>query len=248
MPVPATRDDFKEYCLRSLGKPVLQINVDDTQVEDRIDEALYYYQQFHMDAIEHAFIAHQVTANNVTEKYITLDPSVVSVQRVLPPYDSRMSADILFDPQSQFNMSLLSSFTTNSIVPYVIGRQYQQLINETFRGRPGVRFNRHMNRLYVDVNWELNFDTGLYVIVDCYRIIDPETHGQVWSDRWLQKYATALIKRQWGNNLSKYVGIALPGGVTLDGKSMQSEAVQEIKDLEAELQNTFQYPPEFLVG
>jgi len=321
MALPNTREEFKAYCLRAIGAPVLQINVDDAQLEDRIDEAIYLYQQFHMDAVMKDYISFLVTAstmrftgatpafqNNeplrgatsnatgdvyktvsantiefvgasknimfvpgetvtgqwsgatgtiaangivlgaVDNEYFTLPDEVISVTRVFPPFDSRMSADILFDPQNQFNISLLSSFTTNSIVPYVIGRQYQQLINDTFRGRPLMRFERHMNRIHIDVDWKTVFRPGAYLVIEAYRAIDPTVYGEVWTDRWLQRYTIALFKRQWGMNLSKYNGIALPGGVTLDGKTMFADAETEIQKLEEELRTTYELPIIFTIG
>jgi hypothetical protein len=339
MSIPATRDDFKAYCLRSLGEGVIQVNVTDDQLEDRIDEALYMFQQYHMDAVVKAYLPHELTpsvmemtnisntnvvnagtdafangeyvqgqtslamaqiiaASNAssnliyfttrTEKsdanlenmtpgftvgemivgqttgmtanvanttlgdfdrgWIPVVPAVVAVTKIFAPFDSRMSADILFDPQSQFNISLLSNFTSNSIIPYYVGRSYQQLLNDMFRGRPAIRFQRHQGRVYLDLNLYTTFRPGNYVIVECYRCIDPETYPLVWGDRWLQRYTIALMRRQWGNNLSKYNGITLPGGVTLDGKTMQQEAVQEIKDLEEELKSTYQEPIDFMVG
>lgn len=318
--VPSSRAEFEEYCLRALGKPVLQINVDDDQVEDRIDEAIYMFQQFHMDAVSKNYLKHQVTAsvmlvdtftgtfvvnenikgltsnaagvvtsvnatalgfyttngtafadgetvsglhslatavlpsaNAVTlgdmdNRTITIPNSVVAITRVLHPYDGYVPTDILFDQTAQFNMSLMANFTSNSIIPYVMGRQYQQLLSDTFRGRPQIRFERHKNLLSIDVNWLRQIRPGQYFVIECYTTIDPDTYTDVWSDRWLQRYAVALIKRQWGMNLSKYQGVALPGGVTLDGKSMLSEANQEVKDLEAELQTTYQLPIDFMVG
>ena len=339
MSIPDDRDTFKAFCLRSLGDGVLQINVTDDQLEDRIDEALYMYQQYHMDGVIKAYLPHQITtsqmsitnvsnanavsastvaftnneyiqgqtssvlatvvsasntssnieyfithsgrsdadlenltpgftdgeailglssgmsANVVTTTagdyengWIPLVPAVIAVTKIFAPFDSRMSADILFDPQSQFNISLLSNFTSNSIIPYYIGRSYQQLLNDMFRGRPAIRFQRHMGRLYLDLNLWTTFRPSNFVVVECFRCIDPETYPLVWSDRWLQRYTIALFRRQWGNNLSKYNGITLPGGVTLDGKTMQTEAIQEIKELEAELQSTYQLPCDFIVG
>src|SRR5690606_15201887 len=123
----------------------------------------------------------------------------------------------------------------NSVIPYVLGRQYQQLLNDVFRGRPGIRFERHMGRVYVDLDWRRLVRPDNYWFIECHRIIDPNEFTAVWSDRWLQRYTIALIKRQWGMNLSKYSGIQLPGGVQLDGRSMLTEANQEVKDLEQEL-------------
>lgn len=316
--VPTTREEFKEYCLRALGDPVIEVNVSDDQVEDRVDEALYMFQQFHMDAVVKNYLKQELTpstldfttdvantfavgerfrgatsnavgqvvevtdANTLTFftssgefangevitsiesvgtgtisvatpgnydlKYFEIPNSVVAVTKVFPPFDSRMSADILFDPQSQFNISLLSNFTANSIIPYVAGRQYQQLLNDTFRGRPAIRFQRHQGRLYLDISFKTTFRPGEYVIIECFQIIDPDDFVAVWGDRWLQRYAIALIKRQWGMNLSKYNGIQLPGGVTLDGQTMFTNASADIDKLEVELRDTFQLPIDFVVG
>lgn len=314
--IPTDRDEFKAYCLRALGAPVLQINVDDAQAEDRIDEALYVYQQYHMDAVYKDYMKHKITAStmilaapstfsnnevvtgqssnataaitsttnaisfeyymqagtftnnevivgrtsgatatissftngDMDNKYFPIGAGIIGITRIFPPFDSRMSAEILFDPQSQFNISLLSNFTSNSIIPYVIGRQYQQLLNDTFRGRPVIRFQRHMSRLYVDVNWWATFGVGHYLIIEGYRVIDPEQYDAVWRDEWLQRYTIALLKRQWGLNLSKFNGIALPGGVTLDGRSILVEANQDVKDLREELKSTYELPIDFMIG
>lgn len=248
MAAPVTREEFAAYCLRALGDPVVQINVSDDQIEDRIDEALKRYQDFHMDATERVFVTHLITEDDQTNRYITLDPSILSVVKVFSPFEPRASADLLFDPQSQFNASMMMGFINGGIVPYVIGRQHQALVTETFRGKPLTRFTRHKNRLYIDVDWDNNFPAGYYVIADCYQLIDPDDYENIWSDQWLQRYATALLKRQWGQNLSKYTGIALPGNVTLDGKSMYMEAMAEIAALDVELDLKYQLPPEFFVG
>jgi hypothetical protein len=343
MAIPTTRVEFKEFCLRTLGAPVIQINVDDMQVEDRIDQAFYKYQQFHMDAVVKTYLKHEITASkmhfttatangfflneiingqtsnavgmvvppgmwatdantiyffttsgpatfvgsnaptngiafvdgevvkgissgftatigtsnssftaielgDMDNKYFPVTPSVIAVNKIFAPFDSRISADILFDPQAQFNMSLLSNFTSTSIIPYVVGRQYQQLLNDTFRGRPAIRFQRHQQRLYVDVNWYSTFQPHQYIVVDCYRVIDPLDSPSIWSDRWLQDYATALVKRQWAQNMSKYQGVQLPGGVTLDAKSMMAEAIEDIKALELDLTTMYQLPIDFVIG
>jgi hypothetical protein len=174
--------------------------------------------------------------------------NIIGVKRIFAPYDSRISADILFDPQSQFNMSLLANFTSSSIIPYYIGRSYQQLLNDTFRGRPGIRFQRYTNRVYLDIQLKANIPPGYYIIVDGVSTLDPDDYPLIYSDRWLQRYTIALLKRQWGMNLSKYNGIALPGGVTLDGRSILAEANAECATLEEELRTNFMEPPAFIVG
>jgi hypothetical protein len=145
-------------------------------------------------------------------------------------------------------MSLLANFTSSSVVPYFIGRTYQQLLNDMFRGRPGIRFTRHTGKVYLDINMLTNCPTYSYIIIDAVKTIDPDDYPLIWSDRWLQRYAIALTKRQWGTNLSKYNGIALPGGVTLDGMTMYSNAQTEVMALETELRDTYTEPPAFIVG
>jgi hypothetical protein len=185
---------------------------------------------------------------DMDNKYFPVPSSIIAVNKIFAPFDSRVSADILFDPQAQFNISLLSNFTSTSIIPYVVGRQYQQLLNDTFRGRPGIRFQRHEGRLYCDVNWFSTFRPHQFIVVDCYRVIDPNDAPLVWTDRWLQEYAIATIKRQWAQNMSKYNGVQLPGGVTLNAKDMMQEATDRIKELEEEVRTTYQLPIDFMIG
>jgi hypothetical protein len=180
--------------------------------------------------------------------YIQLPEDVIGVSRIFAPYDSRIGADILFDPQSQFNMSLLANFTSSTIIPYYIGRSYQQLLSDTFRGRPGIRFQRYSNRIYLDIQLKANLPPGYYIIVEGVKVLDPDDYPLVWGDRWLARYCIALLKRQWGTNLSKYNGIALPGGVTLDGMTMFTNAQADVEKLEQELRDTYQEPPGFIVG
>ncbi len=317
---PTTREEFKAYCLRALGDGVIQINVSPDQVEDRVDEALYMFQQFHMDAVVKNFLRHEITASIMTftsdvgasffnheiirggtsnavgqivlagipgdnaftffttagvfvagetvtgrnsgstgviantvlgdfdNKYFTVPDAMLAITRIFPQEGFLSGGDILFDPQSQFTMSMTANFATGGVAPYVITRQYMQLLNDTFRGRPSIRFQRHMNRLSIDINWINTFRPGNFIIIEGFQTIDPTDFPDVWSDRWLQNYATALLKRQWGMNLSKYTGVSLPGGVNLDGRSMLADAKLEIAEMEKQLQDTFQLPIDFIVG
>lgn len=325
MAIPTDRDTFQDYCLRALGEPVLQINLDQTQIDDRIDESIYMYQQYHMDAVVKEYYKHQITASTMvfsapisggpfinTEGLISAsntvfsgivfnqanstsiqfylqnnnipfnvgdtvygtvsgargtianttpgdmdnqffstggDPTIIAVSRMLGPFENRVGVgDILFDPQAQFNMSLLANFTSTSLIPYAMGRSYQQMMNDMLRGRPIIRFQRHQQRIYVDDLLRRDFYPGQWLVFEAYRALDPDIYADIWSDRWLQRYCIALLKKNWGQNLSKYNGIALPGGVTLDGHTMYAEAKEEVEKLEEELHNTYQLPIDFFLG
>jgi hypothetical protein len=198
------------------------------------------------DIVDNGFVP--IELGDMDHKYFDIPEDIIAITKIFAPFDSRISADILFDPQSQFNISLLSNFTSNSIIPYVVGRQYQQLLNDTFRGRPGIRFSRHQQRLYIDVNWYATFQPHNFVVVECFQVLDPGSYPDIWSDRWLQDYTIALLKKMWGMNMKKFGQLQTVGGVTLNGKEYYDEAVEELKELEDRLRNEFQLPIDFIVG
>jgi len=241
MAVPTTRTSFKAYCLRRLGYPVIDINVDDEQVEDRIDEALLYYQDYHFDGSEKKFIAHAVTATDITNKYITLDTDVIGVVRVLE-IGSSLNIASLFNIRYQMHLHDLFDFSNSQNASYVMARRHIEQIEEIFVGQKPIRFNRHTDKLYIDMDWSSDVSAGEYVVIEAYLKTDPDTYGDIWNDRWLQRYATALIKRQWGENLKKMAGIQLPGGITMDGKGIYEEATSELDKLETEMINSYSLP------
>jgi hypothetical protein len=317
MAKPTTRTEFKDYCLRRLGFPVIQINVDDDQVEDRIDEALQFWSDYHYDGTEKMFMKHRITQQDIDRGWIYCPDAVIFVTGVFPFDDSNSSIN-MFDLRYQLRLHDLYDFTSVSYVSYEITMQHIRTLNLLFSGTPQFRFNRHQNRLHLDVDWSRDFKEGQYVIVDCYRRLQPETitlsgtveanttsntligtstvfdqeilekdfinidntskqvlkiisptellidsphssnasgititksgNSDVWNDRFLKKYTAALIKRQWGSNLKKFGGIQMPGGVTLNGKEIYDEAIEEIKDLEDSLINTNVLPGDMMMG
>lgn len=238
MSAPATREEFKNYCLRKLGSPVVQINVDDEQVEDRIDEALYFYQEHHYDGTERVLIQHQVTAQDKSNEYITLPDAVIGVSRVLDLGQSYQSSN-LFNIRYQIHLNDLFDLSAASYVPYTMAMTHISNIEEIFVGKKPIDYNRHINRLKIYMDWQNDVAAGEYVIVDAYQITDPNVYASVWGDRWLQRYATALIKKQWGNNLKKYNGMRLPGGVDFNGQQIYDEADAEIKEIEENVINNY---------
>jgi len=245
---PTTREEFKDHCLRRLGWPVIEINVDDDQVDDRVDEALEYFQQFHFDGTEKTYLKHQVTADNKTNGYLSLTENVKGVTRIFPVTSSNASVN-MFDLRYQLRLHELYDFTSTSYVNYTLTMQHIRTLDLLFSGEVPVRFNKHTDRLYIDMDWENDIEVGEYLLLEAYVIVDPDTYNDVWTDKWLQRYCTALIKKQWGNNMKKYTGLQLPGGVQMDGQTIFQESLQEIQELEEEMRMTYEMPPEaFLLG
>jgi hypothetical protein len=317
MAQPRTRTQFKDYCLRKLGFPVIEINVDDDQVSDRIDEALSFWGDYHYDGTEKLFMKHMITAEDIDRQWIYAPDAVQFVTGVMP-FDLSNASINMFDLRYQLRLHDLYDFTSVSYVSYEITMQHLRTLNLLFSGTPQFRFNRHQNKVFLDIDWTRDVQPGNFVIIECYRTLRPETitltgtlscdpssntvtgtgtkfdqelvdfdfitigteQRQVgtvrsptqliligntsqtytsttatiegvtdaWNDRFLKKYATALIKRQWGSNLKKFAGIQMPGGVTLNGQVIYDEAIQEIEKMEEEMYMMGSLPSEILTG
>jgi len=246
MAIPTSRDQLKEHCLRRLGKPVVDINVDDEQVEDRIDEALLYYRDYHFDGSEGVLLKHQITAADKTNQYITLDDSYIGVVGVFDIGDSTQTSN-LFNVRYQIHLNDLFDFSSATYVPYVTAMRHVAQLEEIFVGKQPIRFNRHTNKLHIDMSWN-DVTVGNYIIVDSYKVTDPGTYADVWSDRWLMQYTTSLIKRQWGENLKKFEGLQMPGGLTFNGQKIWEEATEEIRRLEDEMISSYSLPVSDMTG
>lgn len=242
-----TRQDLIDYCLRSLGAPVLEINVDESQVEDRIDEAIEYFKQYHYDGIEKVYLKHQITQTDVDNKYITIPNYIYGITRVFPVASGTSTSKSIFDLQYQLRLNDLYDLTSTSIMYYTQVMSHLALLDLTLNGHPIYRFNRLSGKLYIEASWQTEMQVGNYILVECYRALDPSTSPLLYNDIWLKHYATSLIKKQWGSNLKKFDGLQLPGGVTIDGASIYNEAVTEIKDLEEEMLLKAA-PLEFMMG
>lgn len=247
MATPTTRTEFKKYCLRELGHPVIEINVDEDQVQDRIDDALDYYRDFHYDGTEHDYYKHVVTSSDITNKYITLPETIIGVVGVMP-IGTGVNSNNLFNLRYQITLNEIYDWAHGTFANYYMSMERIALMQELFVGKQLIRFNRHTDRLYIDMDWAANVSSGESIIIDCYKTVDPATYADVWSDRWLRKYCTQLIKRQWGNNLKKFTGMQLPGGVTFNGEQIYQEADEEIRRLEEEMINTYSLPTYDMIG
>ena len=267
-----TRETLKQYCLRALGKPVIEINVEDDQVEDRIDEALQYFAQYHYDGVERMYLKYQVTADDITrarsdetlstvtdsrdssvtaifkegKNYIPMPSNVMSVVQVFPFTDK--AALNLFDVRYQLRLNDLYDFSSTSIIHYDMTLRHLDMLDHILTGERPIRYNQHKNRLYIDMDWAHDVKAGDYLIIECYRKLDGSTFTDLFDDIFLKKYLIQLIKKQWGTNLSKFQGVAMLGGVQMNGEQIYSQAQEEINKLEEQIQLSFELPPNYMVG
>ncbi len=247
MALPTTRDEFKEYCLRALGKPVININVDDSQVDDRLDYALKYYWDYHFDGAEKVYYKHQVTEDDKVAGYITMPENINGVVRIFDIGFGRTTSGNMFSVQYQIALSDVHTLTRQSMVPYYMTMQQLALMEELLVGKQPIRYNRHTDKLYIDTDWN-KFPVGSYILVEAYQVIDPEVYTDAWSDRWLLNYTTQLIKKQWGANLGKFQNIQMLGGLTFNGDQIYQQADQEIQKLEAEMLYSYSLPVTDMIG
>ena len=271
MATPSTKATLKTYCLRALGYGVIDINVSDDQVDDRLDEALQYFAQYHYDGIERMYLKHQITQTEIdraktdasvtaTDKvdssitaswlegkgYIPIPDTVVSVIQVFPFDDS--STNNMFDIRYQMRLNDLYDFSSTSIIHYQMTMQHIDYLSHILTGEVPIRFNQHQNRLYLDMDWSNDVSADEYIIIECYRKLDPTTWTDIYDDIYIKRYATALIKRQWGANLSKFNGVQMLGGVTMNGADIFTQAQEELQRLEEQIQLSFETPIDYMVG
>ena len=273
MATPSTKATLKSYCLRALGFGVIDINVSDDQADDRLDEALQYFAQYHYDGIEKMYLKHLITSDDVTrarsdasttatdtvdssitatwkegKNFIPIPNSVVSVVRVFPFTDTGGGSN-MFDIRYQLRLNDLFDFSSTSVIQYEMTMQNLDFLEHILVGETPIRFNQHQNRLYVDMDWENDVTADVdYMIIECYRKLDPTTYTDIYDDIYLKRYATALLKKQWGANLSKFNGVTMLGGVTMNGEQIYTQALEEQNKLEEEIQLAFELPINYMIG
>ena len=267
---PNTRETLKQYALRNLGKPVIEVNASDEQLEDRIDEALQYFAQYHYDGVRRTYLKYKLTsadkarlktANAISESatdgtvttawnedknYLIVPESVVSIINIFP-FSNKGNLN-LFDVRYQLRLNDLYDFSSTSIINYDVVLRHLDFLDHILVGEKPVRFNQHNNRLYVDMDWSEDLSVDEFIVIECYRKLDPETMTDVFNDIYLKRYVTALFKKQWGANLSKFNGVAMIGGVTLNGQQIYSEALQDVEKLETDIRGTYETPVTYMIG
>ena len=320
MAKPNSKDTFKDYCLRQLGAPVIEVNVDDDQLDDRVDEALQYYQEYHTDGTERFFLKHKVVGSTIAfsglsgtfqvgeivtggtsgasatiakidgakliykvlkddslsfqanegitgdtsgataqissttigdfeNKFIPINDLVTQVVQVLPIRDAVSSND-MFDVRYQIHLhDLYNLGFMGSLAEYVMSMQYLDMLDNVIDSdEKQISFEKHKNQLRIFMDWVDEVSIDDFIVVECYRIIDPDTFTDVYNDYYLKKYATALVKKQWGMNLLKFEGMQMPGGVTFNGRQIYDDAIADIEKLEEEMRLNWEDPVDFYTG
>lgn len=227
-----TKEEFIDYCLRKLGAPVIEINVSPSQVEDRVDEAIQFWQDYHFDGSNMIYLKHIVTQDDVENGYISVPENLLGVTRILDTSYLGMTGNPL-DFGFQFISSQLMNLSNMKMSEYYMSRQHLSLIREVLIGRPSIRFNRHKNRVHIDNS---DFSVNRVFVFEAW---DPTVSDDMWDDRWLKKYATALIGVQWGKNLSKFQNVQLMSGMMFNGDQILQLYKDEVKELEEELTTSF---------
>ena len=243
-----SKELLKEYCLRRLGHPVIEINVDEEQCDDRVSDALQYFAEYHFEGVEKVFLKHTITQDDIDNEYIAMADPVISVIRVLPIPNFNAFQTGFFNEEFQLRIQDLNTFTGSSLINWQMSLQNWSMVDHLFTVTPTIHFNRKQNKVYLETNWADKFSVGDILIIEAYRILDPTTYTEIYDDMFLKKYTAALIKRQWGENLKKFEGVQLPGGVTLNGKTIYDEAVEEINKIEEEMNMKWELPPTGLLG
>lgn len=238
---PSSFEEFKEYCLRKLGKPVIEINIDDDQLTDRVYEALKMFYDYHFDGTETVYYAYIPTVDDINNKYITLPDGFIGVVDVFSIGDPSVRADDLFNIRYQIALNDLYTLTSVSMIPYYMVMEHLALVTEFLVGKQPLRYNRITQRCYIDTDWN-NFGEGMYIMLRAYAVLDAKEWPNVFGEPWLQRYATALIGEQWGKNLIKFEGMELPGGVKFNGEKIYRMYHDERVELEKRVIEDFSLP------
>ena len=242
MAKPSTRQGLIDYCLRRLGAPVLEINVDDDQIDDLVDDAIQYFNERHFDGVEKMYLKYKITSDDINRgrakgtdgvgivtttgtstivgtattfsfyensNYIQVPDSVIGIERIFKLDTSSISGG-MFSIKYQLFLNDLYYFNSVELLQYSMVKSYLEDIDFLLTTDKQVRFNKRQDRLYLDIDWGSQTAND-FIVLECYRALDPASFTQIYNDSFVKKYLTALIKRQWGQNLIKFNGVKLPG-------------------------------------
>ena len=239
MAQPTTREQFKGWILRKLGAPVIDINVSDEQIDDRVDEAVDFWRDYHYNGSQLVYMKHQITQADKTNGYVSLPETILGISGIFNMQSSISTGGGIFNVQYQFVLNNLEDITGYNITNYFMSMQHMEFLQEMLVGKPMIRYNKHVNKLWIDSGAD-TMPVGEYIIIEAYDVIDGSTYGDVWADRWLQNYASALIKEQWGSNLTKFSGMQLVGGVSFNGEQILSDGREERRLMEEDAKDNLQ--------
>ena len=280
MAQPASRNELKEYCLRQLGAPVLEINLADEQCQDLIDDAIQFFQERHFDGVLNTYLKYKITQDDIdrgsakpdvgpgitttsatstidgssiqfdwkeNSNYLQVPPSVIGVNKIFHFDGSNTLTNNMFSVKYQLFLNDVYYWGAVELLSYAMTKTYLEDINFLLTTEKQIRFNQRMDRLYLDIDWE-SMTVGDYVIMDCWTTLDPSDYNRVWNDSFLKRYLTATMKRQWGQNLIKFQGVKLPGGVELNGRQIYDDAEKDLEVIREQMSNMYEMPPLDMIG
>jgi len=278
MAKPSTRQGLIDYCLRKLGAPVLEINVDDEQIDDLVDDAIQYFNERHYDGVEKMYLKYKITSDDVargraqgtdgvgivtttgtstgiaattfnfyeTSNFIQVPDSVIGIERIFK-FDTSSISGGMFSIKYQLFLNDLYYFNSVELLQYSMVKSYLEDIDFLLTTDKQVRFNKRQDRLYLDIDWGSQ-TANEFIVIECYRALDPASFTQIYNDSFLKKYLTSLIKRQWGQNLIKFNGVKLPGGIELNGRQLYEDAERELEDIKQRMTMEYELPPLDFIG
>jgi len=278
MAQPSTRQELIDYCLRKLGAPVLEINVAEEQIDDLVDDAIQYFQERHYDGVYQTFLKYQITQDDINRgrakglsgvgiastsitsvgtgatynyyensNYIEVPNHVIGVNKIFSFEGSNSISSGMFSIKYQLFLNDIYYWGSTELLTYAMTKTYLEDIDFLLNTEKQIRFNQRQDRLYLDIDWG-SVEVGDWFIIDCYRTLDPNDYARVWNDSFLKRYLTSLIKKQWGQNLIKFQGVKLPGGVELNGRQLYDDAQKEIDTLMEKMSSTYELPPLDMIG
>jgi len=282
---PANRQDFIEYCLRKLGAPVLEINVDDEQIEDAVDDGIQMFNERHFDGVERMYLKYRISQDDLdrgrarndsgstnsagivttvgtsstitgygattsnwyeTSNFIQVPDSVVGVEKIFK-FDSSSISSGMFSIKYQLFLNDLYYFNSVELMQYAMTKTYLEDIDFLLTPDKQVRFNKRQGRLYLDMDWGAQ-SLDNYLVLDCFRALDPEDFNQIYNDIFLKEYVTLLIKRQWGQNMIKFKGVKLPGGIEMNGREIYDDAERALESFRDRFKLEYELPPLDFIG
>ena len=281
MAKPTTRQELKDYCLRQLGAPVLEVNVDDDQVDDLVDDALQLFNERHFDGVERMYLKYELTQEDIdrgkadpttgvgivtttatstsisgygtttsswyeNSNFLQVPDSVIGVEKIFK-FDTSTISSGMFSVKYQLFLNDMYQFNSIDLLQYSMVKTYLEDIDFLLTTDKQIRFNKRQDRLYLDIDWDSE-TAGNYIVLDCWRILDPTNYAGVWNDSFLKKYLTALIKRQWGQNLIKFRGVKLPGGIEFNGREIYDDGQRDLDDIKERMASEYELPPLDLIG
>ena len=275
MAKPTTRQELIDYCLRQLGEPVLEINVAEEQIDDLVDDALQYFNERHFDGVEKMYLKYKITQDDIdrgqakgtdgvgivtttatsgigthkfyeTSNYIQVPDSVIGIDKIFK-FDTSSISGGMFSIKYQLFLNDMYYFNSVELIQYAMVKSYLEDIDHLLTTDKQVRFNKRQNRLYLDIDWKAE-KADNWLVLECYRALDPTSFTKVYNDSFLKKYLTALIKKQWGQNLIKFQGVRLPGGIELNGRQIYDDALRDLEEIKNQMTTEYELPPFVLIG